>query len=66
MTIGERLKELRIEKNISQMQLSTATGLSQSAIARWELGKSEPTASALIILSKYFEESADYLLGLED
>ena len=66
MTISERLKELRIEKNISQMQLSIATGLSQSAIARWELGKSEPTASALIILSKYFGESADYILGLED
>ena len=66
MTVGERLKELRIEKNISQMQLAMATGLSQSAIARWELGKSEPTASALVILSKYFRESADYLLGLED
>ena len=66
MKISERLKELRLEKNISQMQLSMATGLSQSAIARWELGKSEPTASALVILSKYFGESADYLLGLED
>ena len=66
MKISERLKELRVEKNISQMQLSMATGLSQSAIARWELGKSEPTASALIVLSKYFGESADYLLGLED
>ena len=66
MKISERLKELRLEKNISQMQLSMATGLSQSAIARWELGKSEPTASALVILSKYFGESTDYLLGLED
>ncbi len=66
MKICERLKELRTEKNISQMQLSMATGLSQSAIARWELGKSEPTASAIVILSKYFNESADYLLGLED
>lgn len=66
MKFCERLKELRSEKNISQMQLSLATGISQSAIARWELGKSEPTASALIILSKYFNESADYLLGLVD
>ena len=66
MVIAERLKELRIEKNISQMQLAAATGLSQSAIARWELGKSEPTASAIIVLSEFFGESADYLLGLED
>ncbi len=48
------------------MELSKATGLSQSAIARWELNKTEPTVSALIILSKYFNESVDYLLGLTD
>ena len=66
MNIGERLRELRTEHNISQMELSRATGLSQSSIARWELGKSEPTASAIIALAKYFKESADYLLGLCD
>lgn len=31
-----------------------------------ELEKAEPTASALIILAKYFEESVDYLLGLSE
>lgn len=66
MNIGERIKDLRTEKNISQMELSKATGLSQSAIARWELNKSEPTASAIIVLAKFFGESADYLLGLKD
>ena len=48
------------------MDLSMATGISQSAIAKWELGKTEPTATALITLSHYFEESVDYLLGLVD
>ena len=48
------------------MDLSLATGISQSAIAKWELGKTEPTATALITLSLYFEESVDYLLGLID
>lgn len=66
MDIGKRIKELRLEKNISQMQLSIATGLSQSSIARWELGKSEPTASAIVILANYFNESTDYLLGVKD
>lgn len=66
MNFGERLKELREEKGVSQMELSKATGLSQSAIARWELNKTEPTASALITLAKYFNESVDYLLGLSD
>ena len=64
MNIGERLRELRSEKNLSQMELSKATGISQSSIARWELNKSEPTASDIIVLAKFFGESADYLLGI--
>ena len=66
MVFGERLKELRTERKISQMELAKATGISQSAIAKWELGKTEPTASALIRLSEYFSETVDYLLGIEE
>ena len=47
------------------MQLSKETGLSQSAIAKWELGKTEPTASAIITLAKFFDETTDYILGLD-
>lgn len=65
MEFKDRLKELRIENNLSQMQLSLKTGLSQSAIAKWELGKTEPTASAIITLAKFFNETTDYILGLE-
>ena len=66
MKFSERLKDLRKEHGLSQMDLSLKTGLSQSAIAKWELNKTEPTASALITLSKFFNESVDYLLGLID
>ena len=66
MKYSERIKELRISKNLSQMQLSIKTGLSQSAIAKWELSKTEPTASAIITLAKFFNETTDYILGLED
>lgn len=66
MQFSERIKELRIEKGLSQMQLSKKTGLSQSAIAKWELNKTEPTASALIVLSEFFGESVDYLLCLTE
>lgn len=51
---------------MSQMDLAIATKISQSAIAKWELGKTEPSASAIITLSNFFGESADYLLGLID
>ncbi len=66
MEFKDRLKELRILNNLSQMQLSLKTGLSQSAIAKWELGKTEPTSSAIITLAKFFNETTDYILGLED
>ncbi len=66
MKFNERLKELRLNRGLSQMELAVQTGISQSAIAKWELCKTEPTASALITLSHFFNESVDYLLGLDD
>ena len=66
MEFKERLKDLRQQKKLSQMQLAIKLNLSQSAIAKWELGKTEPTASAIIALAKFFNETTDYLLGLED
>lgn len=62
----ERLKELRIEKGLSLVQLAKETGISKSAISFWENGDRIPTALQIITLAKYFEVSADYLLGLED
>ena len=66
MEFKDKLKELRTSKNLSQMQLSLKTGISQSAIAKWELGKTEPGASAIITLARFFDETTDYILGLED
>ena len=66
MNFSERLKELRTEFNLSQMELAQKTGISQSAIAKWELNKTEPTATALITLSVFFGETVDYLLGLSN
>lgn len=66
MEFKNRLKELRVAKNLSQMQLANLLGVSQSAIAKWELGKTEPTASAIILVAKFFGESTDYVLGVVD
>ena len=66
MKFADRLKELREEKGLSQMKLSKETGLSQSSIARWELSQSEPTSSDILVLCKFFNESADYILGIKD
>ena len=62
----ERLKELRVEKELSQMDLAKATGISAGAIGFWETGKRIPNALAIITLAKYFGVTSDYLLGLSD
>ena len=66
MEFKDRLKELREGAGISQMQLAKELGVSQSAVAKWELGKTEPTASAIISVAKFFNETTDFVLGLED
>ena len=62
----ERLKELRLEKKLSQVQLANETGLSRSAIGFWENGQRIPLASVVIVLAKFFGVTSDYLLGLSD
>ena len=66
MGISNRIKELREDKNLSQQQLANKTGLSSSSIARWELGQSEPTATAISVLCDFFGVTSDYLLGRND
>ncbi|MBQ6728089.1 MAG: helix-turn-helix transcriptional regulator [Clostridia bacterium] len=66
MEFKDRLKELRIDRGLSQMQLAKELNLSQSAVAKWELGKTEPTASAIIAVARYFNETADFILGITD
>ena len=59
----DRLKELRVEKNITQEELGKLVNMSKMAISHWEKGHSEPSITQLIILSNYFEVSVDYLIG---
>lgn len=63
---AERLKELRISENLSQRKLAELTNLSPSAIKQWENESRVPNAEAVVVLAKYFDVSADYLLGLEN
>lgn len=63
---GQILKELRIEMGLGQIALSKALGVSKSIISDWELGKCEPTLSKLIVISKFFNVSIDYLAGIEE
>ena len=66
MYFGKRLKELRNEKNLTQLQLAEILNVSKTTICQWETSKQEPDFDKLTAISKYFEVSTDYLLGLED
>jgi len=60
-----RLKELRIENNLSQQKLAEKIGVTQKAIDFGEKGINEPKVSYVIKLAIFFGVSADYLLGIE-
>ena len=63
---GNRLKELRQEKNLTQADVANAIGTSQRNIGRWENNENEPGASFVINLANFFEVSSDYLLEITD
>ena len=63
---AERLKELRLEHNLTQVELAQKTNTSKSVISAWELEQNEPSVSSLISIAKFFDVSLDYLCGLDD
>ncbi len=65
MTFGSRLKELRLEKGIGQVELSKRIGVGKSIISLWEKDVCEPTLSKLVELSNFFGVTIDYLAGIE-
>ena len=59
MKIGEKIRELRKEENLSQMQLAKIVGVSQKAVDYWERNVNEPKASYIVALVKAFKISYD-------
>lgn len=66
MIIGKRIKELRVEKGISQKKLADAIGVDKRAVIFWEQEVNEPKATYIRNIALYFGCSADYLLGISD
>ncbi|MGN0814285.1 MAG: helix-turn-helix domain-containing protein [Candidatus Coproplasma sp.] len=62
---GQKLKELRLEQNLSQRQLGDILGCCNQTISFWENSKREPDLDSLVTIAKYFNVSADFLLGLD-
>ena len=60
---AHRLKELRNENNMAQVQLAELLGVSKGTVAMWEIGKREPSIATLRTLSDIFDRRIDYILG---
>jgi len=63
---AERLRELRQEKGLSMLALSKLIKIGDASISRWENCQSTVNGEQLIILAKFFNVTAGYLLGLEN
>ncbi len=61
-----RLKDLRKEKGITQLQLAMELNMSQNTISRYETGVRQAGYDELIKIADYFNVSIDYLLGRTD
>ena len=63
---GEKLKQLRINKPVTQKQIADYLGVNTVTVQRFEYGDRRPSYENLIKLCDYFQVSADFLLGLSD
>ena len=64
--IGKRIKEIRLEQELSQQKFGNLLSVSQDTISLWEKGKSAPTTEFLISIATKFNVSVDYILCLTD
>lgn len=63
MPLGQRIRELRKEKKMTQEELGRILGVSKVSISGYENDTRQPDNEALVKLSKYFNVTVDYLLG---
>ncbi len=61
-TFGKRLKELRIEKGLSQRKLGEVFNVCNQTISFWESGSREPDLDNLLMIAKYFDVALEFLL----
>ena len=60
-----RLRDLREDRDLRQIDVSNATGIDQRTLSNYETGKTNPDSFAIIKLCDFYNVSADYLLGRE-
>ncbi len=63
---GDRLKQIRVERELSQDELAERVNVGQSQLARYEASKADPSLEVVARFARELEVSADWLMGLVD
>lgn len=66
MNWSKRIKDLRIDHDMTKKELADKLDISERTLTRYESGISEPTISVLIKLSLLYNVSLDYIVGIKD
>ena len=64
--LGTRIKELRKEFGLSQVELAARMEVTKQTISNWENENIQPSIDMLVDLANVFNVTTDYLLGLDD
>lgn len=64
--MGNRIKELRQELRMTQTRLSIELGVSQETVSAYERELHYPSFAQILVMSKLFHTSIDYIMGLSD
>lgn len=64
LSFGEKIRNLREDKDMNQTQLGEAVNMTQRKISYIECGKYEPSMEDIIAFCRFFKVSADFLLGI--
>lgn len=66
LSFGEKVRNLREDKDLNQTQLANKINMTQRKISYIECGKCEPSIDDIISFCKFFKVSSDYLIGLKE
>ena len=64
--LNERIKQLRLERGLSQVDLARRLSVSKQSVSNWENDNILPSIEMLVKLSHIFSVSTDFLLGEDD
>lgn len=64
--LGQRIHEMRISLGWNQVELAKRLGVAKQTVSNWENDNIQPSIEMLVRLSRLFNVSTDYLLGMDD